>query len=490
METEKNKKNIGLKTSEKSFAVNTLTLAGSNTISQIISVVASIVLARLYAPAEMGIYSTYFSIIAVLTVIATLQYENAIVLTTEEKEASDVVALCIAILFGLAIIGALIIFPLKDTIAKLLKSENIGEWLLLIPVSFAINGLTNIYVSCNVRKSSMGTVAATALVASFCAVGFQILFGLDTFHLFGGMILGHIAGHGIAVLILVLLTKRHKILKEKADVPGIKAMAKRYKRFPLFLVPSTFLDSLGASAPNLLLAVFFGSAVAGYYALSYRLLSMPVSVIGGAIGKAFLPKAVEAQNNGSLSQASENVFITLLRLGTTPICLLALVAPELVAFVFGREWMVSGQYVRWLCPWILFMFLYSPLSNLFVVAEKQKQFMFFNAAVLAVRIVSLAIGGIFSSDMLAVLLCGITGAIISLAGCIYVLKLVDVSGNRLLIIIVKQLFRTLPYLLPTIILLALNAKGMLCVCISILSGCAFLIIESKTVFSLMKLQSK
>ena len=489
MDTEQIKtENSGTK-NRKGFAFNTLTLAGSNTIAQVISILASIVLARLYSPAEMGIYSTYFSILAVLTVISTLQYESAIVLSEDERDASNVTALCILVLLGLAAVCAVLITPLRAVFASLLKEEELGLWLLLMPVSLIITGLTNIFTFTSIRKNNMLIVAVTTLLAGLLGAVFQIFFGLDSFHVFGGMILGHITGRGIATLILFFQCKKSRVLTEKADRSGIKDMAVRYKRFPLYLVPSVFLDNLGSSAPNLLLSGFFGSTVAGYYSLSYRLLSMPITVIGTSLGQAFLPKAVEAKSEGKLPQSAENIFAALLRIGTTPILLVALVAPELISIVFGEEWYASGEYVQWLCPWLLFLFLYSPLSNLFIVIEKQKQFMFFNGAVLVVRLLSLTVGGLIGSDYTAIALCGISGAAISLVGCIYVLRLSGVSAGASFTALIKQVFRTLPFMVPTLIVQLLGYKGWISAAAAVLSGCVFLLVEGRAILALLKKQN-
>ena len=487
-ENKQEKKNTGTG-SGRGFAFNALTLAGSNTIAQVISVFASIILARLYSPAEMGIYTTYFSVLAVLTVISTLQYESAIVLSEDDKEASNVTALCIFVLGLIALVCALVITPLRNVFAQLLKEERLSLWLLFMPVSLVINGLTNIFTFSNVRKNNMIVVAYTTLIAGLLGAAFQIFFGLDSFHAFGGMILGHITGRGLATLILIHRSKRAGVLNEKPDGASMKALAKRYKRFPLYLVPSVFLDNLGASAPNLLLSGFFGSTVAGYYGLSYRLLSMPVTVIGGSLGQAFLPKAVEAKNQGNLADSAGNIFAALLRLGTTPIVLLAIVAPELISIVFGSEGYVSGQYVQWLCPWLLFLFLYSPLSNLFIVVEKQKQFMFFNAAVLIVRIVSLAVGGFIGSDFLAIALCGISGAAVSFAGCLYVLSLSGVNILRSFAAVFAQVLRTVPFTVPAIAAKIAGCSGWVSAGVAILSGCLFLLIEGKAVLALLKRQN-
>ena len=55
-----------------------------------------------------------------------------------------------------------------------------------------------------------------------------------------------------------------------------------------------------------------------------------------------------------------------------PFGLFALIAPDLFEIVFGKNWRTAGEYAQILTPMFLLRFISNPLSNMFLIAEKQK----------------------------------------------------------------------------------------------------------------------
>jgi O-antigen/teichoic acid export membrane protein len=118
------------------------------------------------------------------------------------------------------------------------------------------------------------------------------------------------------------------------------------------------------------------------------------------------------------------------------------------AFIFGNEWKISGEFSQVLALWLFFVFITSPLSNLLIVLEKQKESLFFNILIFISRISSIIFGFIFLEDAyLTVALFGIIGTIFWIFLCGYILRLVKISLLWALLEIVKTF-------VPTIIILS------------------------------------
>lgn len=171
-------------------------------------------------------------------------------------------------------------------------------------------------------------------------------------------------------------------------------MAVRYKRFPLYSTWEGLLNTAGTQLPPLIFAIFFGPAVAGLYSLANRVLSIPMSLIGSAIGQVFLSNAAEARRNGTLGTLVLNLHTKLAHLGLAPALLLALTGPDLFAFVFGANWRQAGEFARWMAPWLYFVFTLSPLSTLFAVMENQKEGFAFQVILFVVRLAAIFIGSV------------------------------------------------------------------------------------------------
>ena len=70
------------------FFRDTLILVGGTISAQVIVLLASPILTRIYSPEEFGILSVYSAILAFFTIFASLRYELAIPLP-EKKEAAN-----------------------------------------------------------------------------------------------------------------------------------------------------------------------------------------------------------------------------------------------------------------------------------------------------------------------------------------------------------------------------------------------------------------
>ena len=69
------------------FVGNVLTLASGTAVSQLITIVAIPLISRLFDPDEFGVAALFLSIVTLLSVVATLRFEKAIVLPKSDDTA-------------------------------------------------------------------------------------------------------------------------------------------------------------------------------------------------------------------------------------------------------------------------------------------------------------------------------------------------------------------------------------------------------------------
>jgi len=210
---------------------------------------------------------------------------------------------------------------------------------------------------------------------------------------------------------------------------SIKNQAIRYKRFPIYSSWSGFLNTASLQVPIILLSSFFSSTVAGLYFYSHKLLNMPMSLLGMSIGQVFFQKASEHKKNPEkLKEITFLVYKKLLYIGVFPLALIMVYGDYIFSFVFGDSWRLAGEYAQVLSPWILFVFISSPLSTLFDVLEKQKEELIFNYLIFIARVAALFVGYlIFHDAYIVIILFGITGAAMWLGYSLYLLNLVHID---------------------------------------------------------------
>jgi O-antigen/teichoic acid export membrane protein len=116
-------------------------------IAQAIPIAFSPVLTRIFSPENFGLFAVYFSISQLLSVFITGRYEYAIILPEKDEDAINVVALCLSITIIVSLLSLLIFIPFRFVIADLLNMHEIGNYLVLMPLTvFAIGVYTTINI--------------------------------------------------------------------------------------------------------------------------------------------------------------------------------------------------------------------------------------------------------------------------------------------------------------------------------------------------------
>jgi O-antigen/teichoic acid export membrane protein len=196
-------------------------------------------------------------------------------------------------------------------------------------------------------------------------------------------------------------------------------------------MPNALANSASRQVPNVLLASLFGAGAAGHYSLGYRLVSAPLGLLGNAVGTVFFQtSATQQAKKKDLQPLVRATYKRLFMVGLAPFAVLLLTAPDLFAIVFGAEWRIAGQYTQVLTPWLLMMFLNSPVVPVLAVLGRQKVLFRYEMALLAARALSIYIGALlFADTYTAVSLFGAVGFIFNSILFLYINRVVRDSGS-------------------------------------------------------------
>lgn len=438
---------------KSSFLGDVVKLVSGNAFAQILSILASPILTRLYAPEAFGDLALFTSITSIIGVIVCLRYELAIMLPEKDEEAANLIALSIGIAAVISLISIPIIWLAGSQIAGLLNAPNLSHYLWLIPPTLFFGGIGVGHPALNfwaTRTRRFKELSVTRVISSIITTSIKLGAGFVGLATSGSMIGANVIGSIVSPLILAgqIWREEGKRILHSIRWRGVIYNIKRYRDFPLYSTWSALLNTTSVQLPSLLLATFFSSTVVGYYALGYRILQTPMGIIGNAIGQVFFQRASVAVKKGNLASVVENTFLHLLILGIYPFALLAGAGSEIFTILFGKSWANAGLYAQLLAPWIFFVFIHSPISTLFIIREKQKVGLAYNIVLLVSRIVSLIIGGVLKQPLAALGLFALTGTISIVIIDLWLLHNAGVN-------IVKLLVTTVPYICLSIINLAI-----------------------------------
>jgi O-antigen/teichoic acid export membrane protein len=132
---------------------------------------------------------------------------------------------------------------------------------------------------------------------------------------------------------------------------------------------------------------------------------MPVSIIARSVGDVFRQKATEMYNeHGSYRSLYLKTMAVLTLVGLIPFLTLIFFAPLLFTWVFGAEWTNAGEFAQILAILFIFQFVTSPLTNAFIISDKQQLELLWQIVFLLSSILPIIIGFYLYEEIQSVLL--------------------------------------------------------------------------------------
>jgi len=427
------------------FAKNVLTLMTGTTIAQAIPITISPILTRLYTPEDFGVFALFVAITSIFGSIANGRYELAIMLPKKDEDAINIMALGFIINVVLSLFLLFVVIIFHDNIVNLLNNKEISPWLYLVPVSVFLIGLFNLLNYFNNRKKFYKDLAKANIYKSIGMAIVQLILGFLKAGAFG-LISGQIFSQIISNTKLFFNIMKLKLFKSIRKLKII-AVGKRYKKFPKYSLPSGVLNTISLQITPILLSSFFNASIVGFFSLSHRLISLPMSLIGGSIGQVFFQNSAQLiRDKEKLGLFVFNTFKKLVLISIIPFSIILIYGDILFSFVFGDKWIMAGLFAQILSLWLFFVFITSPLTTLLDTIQKQKEAMIFNFLIVVSRVSVLIIGGIFlKNEFITIALYTIVGVFFWIFWMFYVLGLVGIRKKDIIMLISK-------YLIPSILI--------------------------------------
>jgi O-antigen/teichoic acid export membrane protein len=399
-------------------------MAGGSAAAQLLIIVSSPIVARLYTPADFGVTAAYSFMLTGALAINSLRYEYAIPLPKEDDEAANITGMTMALVLVLSLVMTAVIWGIGDTISIWLNEPRLKELLPLLPFGLIIGGWLMALNYWTVRRKDFRTVTAAQLSTSTGQVAGQIGFGLLGVGVIG-LGISFVVGQVLALLAYVRVHFPWGALRPASW----GALMVKYKKFPLYSTFSSLVDIIGSQFPAVLFLAFFSAAEAGFFALTIRILSLPLGVISNAVAQGFYPALAEVQDDRlKTMRLFESMASALFLISLTGFGFILATGNHLFRIVFGEQWATAGVYAQLLVPYFLVVFISSPLSSLSLVQGRQKEVLWLISAVTVLRFGALIVGALLQSALISVGLFALVSFIIFL---VYLVWLLHLAGLKL-----------------------------------------------------------
>ena len=348
-------------------------LSGGSALGHAFTLAVAPLLTRMFGPADFGALGLFTSFLTIMSVAVALRYEVSIVSGRDEGEAAYLTFASFLFALPVSVLAGGVLWLLNHFSA--IGYGNLpwyAPWLLACAMFF-VGVFTALRYWC-LREGRFGQVSQGVVAQSAGRALFQTAFGALGFHS-AGLLFGETLGRCMGMS--RMLRNAWPVLRGRLATFSRKEFMRvlwRHRKFPLYSLPSSFLDalSMGLSVP--LLIRLYGASVGGQYSLVWRAVTVPSVVVTMAIADTFhsrlaaCAREAPAQIMGLFKRTS----IALLLLGSIPAVILWFWGEPLFRFVFGAGWEVSGTIAAIVAPWYLSEFVVTPVSRVVVVLSGQE----------------------------------------------------------------------------------------------------------------------
>lgn len=395
-------------------------MISGNALAQAIPLLANVFIAKLYTPENIGAYTFFITIVTTLSVVASLKFNEAIVLSRYKKESMALFYLSLIVTTVFSILFLLFLFFFKSWIIQNIDYPLLNDYLYLLPLAVFLLSLFTTFNFLNNYNKEYKTLASSRVFQNLSMSVFQIL--ANTFAV-GGLIFGYVFGLIISIFHSFKFSKT--LISNQYNAIRIKYVFKKHIDFAKFYMPTAFVNKLSYALPILLFPVFYDMSVVGYYSYSTLVVLGPMGILSSSMQQVFYQKIASMHAKGEdLFDYVKSTYKKLLFVGLIPHLLLFLLAPFLFRLIFGVQWEISGEYTRYLMPWFFMIFLNSSVSSLYVIKNKQKEYFFIEIAIVIIRFIAIVLGYyFFKNAMYSVVLYGLTGFLYEIFIFFYFLKI-------------------------------------------------------------------
>jgi O-antigen/teichoic acid export membrane protein len=330
-------------------------------LSQIIFILSSPLLSRIYSPESFGVFATFFAIISILSTFTSGRYELATVLPGKNYNSNNLVLLTIFVSLFSTFLLSLLIFIFNDSLEDIFNFD-ISTWIFLIPLGILAVNIFNIFTYHNIRLKKYEDLSTSKIIKSASLVLIQVSIGIFDKSVFG-LLVGHIFSHFIGIIKLFFNSLKNNLL-EDMSLKKIKDLSYRYSNFPKYDAPSSILDIASIQLPFLLIIKIGGEIVSGNFFLASRVISIPSSLIGQSIGQVYFQELNEAKNmEGFSSTLLKNTIKKLIIIAAPFTVFIYFLSPYLFPVIFGDEWILGGEIAQYLAIVSWIQLITVPLSS-------------------------------------------------------------------------------------------------------------------------------
>ncbi|EHT80584.1 type 8 capsular polysaccharide synthesis protein Cap8K [Staphylococcus aureus] len=336
----------------------------SSGIAQVILIITTPIITRLYSPAEFGEFTIFSNIAMILIPIINARYDLLIVNAKNDRSAN----ILSQISFLISLLILLILIPIL-AISAWLYPNFILDFIFIIIMLFLVS-LTNIFTNYLNKERKYKVLSLINVFRAGSMALLQIIFGLLSLGSLG-LIIGFSLSYITGITLGYKTFKKHfNIVRNKEET---KALFLENKNQLVYSTPSILLNSLSFSVVVFFIGILYTNTEVGIYGMAIRVLGIPVTIISLGLSKIFMQQAndyyIERGNFRNLLLKFSSTLVIVSIILYVP---LYLFSEELVNILLGNSWVDAITVIKIVIPLFVIRLIVSTVSLSVIVLQKQQ----------------------------------------------------------------------------------------------------------------------
>ncbi|HEI9178395.1 TPA: type 8 capsular polysaccharide synthesis protein Cap8K [Staphylococcus aureus] len=336
----------------------------SSGIAQVILIITTPIITRLYSPAEFGEFTILSNIAMILIPIINARYDLLIVNAKNDRSAN----ILSQISFLISLLILLILIPIL-AISAWLYPNFILDFIFIIIMLFLVS-LTNIFTNYLNKERKYKVLSLINVFRAGSMALLQIIFGLLSLGSLG-LIIGFSLSYITGITLGYKTFKKHfNIVRNKEET---KALFLENKNQLVYSTPSILLNSLSFSVVVFFIGILYTNTEVGIYGMAIRVLGIPVTIISLGLSKIFMQQAndyyIERGNFRNLLLKFSSTLVIVSIILYVP---LYLFSEELVNILLGHSWVDAITVIKIVIPLFVIRLIVSTVSLSVIVLQKQQ----------------------------------------------------------------------------------------------------------------------
>jgi O-antigen/teichoic acid export membrane protein len=348
------------------------TMAGGTVVAQGLSLLCAPITTRLYSPSDYGIAAVFNSTLGTLLLAATCRYEMALMLPQNEEDARSVLWCCLALGCFASLASGIAALCLGRWLFALLGAPELYRYWWMVPLALLGGSLYQCFSVWALRRKAYMALSGTKVSQAMTGYTVSIVVGA----IWKGPI-GLLLGSFCSMSMGVGRLCRGSFWRERTAAPGavVRRIAKvlhSYGRFAFLTTGATLLSSAGTLLAPLLFSTHYPQSIVGHFSLAQRVISVPGSLIGMAVGQVFIAEAAEILRE---RPAEMPHFFKKVTRKLAPVVLglllMGALCPWAFPLAFGARWKTAGVFAAMLSVLAAVQIVVAPIGDISVLRQRQ-----------------------------------------------------------------------------------------------------------------------